>query len=241
MGISAVLLAVSVAAGASQGIVDESSAPRVLDYGDRGAAVEILNDRLAEAGFNPDGGAVFGRKTRHAVYAFQKHHGIAVTGKFSPFMWDLLAEPIELPRRAQADRMEIDLGKQVLYVIENHQVARVLPISSGNGRSYLTETGGVDRAHTPEGVFRFQRRIRGMREAFLGIMYNPYYFFNGYAIHGSPSVPNYPASHGCVRVTMWDMDLLMKHHLKIGQTLYIYGKRTAPPDPVPERPAPRRV
>ena len=26
------------------------------------------------------------------------------------------------------------------------------------------------------------------------------YFIRGYAIHGYPSVPNYPASHGCLRV-----------------------------------------
>ena len=29
------------------------------------------------------------------------------------------------------------------------------------------------------------------------------YFTGGYAIHGNPSVPPYPASHGCVRVPMW--------------------------------------
>ena len=25
----------------------------------------------------------------------------------------------------------------------------------------------------------------------------------GFAIHGYPSVPAYPASHGCVRIPMW--------------------------------------
>ena len=29
------------------------------------------------------------------------------------------------------------------------------------------------------------------------------YFLRGFAIHGYPSVPPYPASHGCVRVPMW--------------------------------------
>ncbi len=67
-------------------------------------------------------------------------------------------------------------------------------------------------------------------------MWNPYYFWRGFAIHGSPSVPNYPASHGCIRVTMWDMDLLVSH-FEIGQRVYIYGKRKAPPPPfVPEEP-----
>ncbi len=61
------------------------------------------------------------------------------------------------------------------------------------------------------------------------MLYNPFYFRGGYAVHGSPSVPNYPASHGCIRVTMWDMDLLLDY-LEIGQTVYLYGQSTlAPP------------
>jgi lipoprotein-anchoring transpeptidase ErfK/SrfK len=79
-----------------------------------------------------------------------------------------------------------------------------------------------------------------MREAFLGQMYNPYYFHGGYAIHGSPSVPNYPASHGCIRVTMWDMDLLLEH-FEVGMAVYIYGKRKAAPEPGPPAPPPRFV
>ena len=34
-------------------------------------------------------------------------------------------------------------------------------------------------------------------------MYYPSYFVGGYAIHGSPSVPRYPVSHGCIRIPMW--------------------------------------
>jgi lipoprotein-anchoring transpeptidase ErfK/SrfK len=59
-------------------------------------------------------------------------------------------------------------------------------------------------------------------------MYKPYYFRGGYAIHGSPSVPGYPASHGCVRVTNADMDFL-RDHLDLGMTVYVYGQRTENP------------
>ncbi len=77
--------------------------------------------------------------------------------------------------------------------------------------------------------------------SYLGELYNPYYFLGGYAIHGSPSVPNYPASHGCIRVTNWDMDLL-REHLEVGQTLYIYGFRTeAPPRELIQHPPPAAV
>ena len=35
-------------------------------------------------------------------------------------------------------------------------------------------------------------------------MYNPVYFNYGVAVHGLSNVPNYPASHGCVRVPSFD-------------------------------------
>jgi lipoprotein-anchoring transpeptidase ErfK/SrfK len=44
----------------------------------------------------------------------------------------------------------------------------------------------------------------------LGSMYRPKYFRGGWAVHGSGSIPPWPASHGCVRVSnaamdwMWD-------------------------------------
>jgi hypothetical protein len=35
----------------------------------------------------------------------------------------------------------------------------------------------------------------------LGSMYRPSYLHRGYAVHGIISVPAYPGSHGCVRMT----------------------------------------
>jgi len=35
------------------------------------------------------------------------------------------------------------------------------------------------------------------------LLYYPSYILNGIAVHGSPSVPTYPASHGCIRVPMY--------------------------------------
>ncbi len=146
-------------------------------------------------------------------------------------MWSLLERPIELPRQAQENRIEVDLAKQVLYVVEDHEVVRIVTVSSGSGLPYIGSNGKRQIATTPEGMFTFQRRIRGIRRAPLGVLYNPYYFKGGIALHGSPSVPNSPASHGCVRVTNWDMDMLVDH-LEVGQTIYVYGDALPPP---PER------
>lgn len=204
--------------------------PDALAYGDEGAWVAELNDQLEEAGFHPDGDAKFGRRTRHAVFAFQKHHVLPTTGSFTSEMWDLLEEPITLPARPERNRVEVDLGKQVLYLVDEGRVELVLPVSSASGGTYRHSSGSLTRAATPEGKFEFERRVRGWRRSYLGSLYNPYYFRGGYAIHGSSSVPNYPASHGCIRLTMWDMDLV-KTKIDLGLTIYVYGKRTEPPEP----------
>ena len=56
---------------------------------------------------------------------------------------------------------------------------------------------------TPVGLHNVNReRPQGWWEGDLGRIYRPKYFVGGVAVHGSNSVPNYPASHGCVRVTV---------------------------------------
>ncbi len=196
-----------------------------LSYGDDGPLVAELNRRLNAAGFNADDGNQFGGETRHAVYAFQKHHEMDTDGVFAADMWDTLSEPILLPRQQFPDRVEVNLGKQTLYVLEDHEVVYVAPISSGNGELYDTASGGRAYAVTPEGEYAFDRRIDGVRRSFLGTLYNPFYFRGGFAVHGSGNVPNYPDSHGCVRLTMWD-SIKLKDYFFVGQPVYVYGDRT---------------
>jgi lipoprotein-anchoring transpeptidase ErfK/SrfK len=47
----------------------------------------------------------------------------------------------------------------------------------------------------------------------LGQLYRPRYFNGGVAVHGYPSVPAYPASHGCVRVSLAAMDMIWRDDL----------------------------
>jgi lipoprotein-anchoring transpeptidase ErfK/SrfK len=53
-------------------------------------------------------------------------------------------------------------------------------------------------------------------------MYRPNYFYAGYAVHGMTSVPAYPASHGCVRMTVPTMDRMWPS-LWIGMPVAIYN------------------
>ncbi|MEK7411268.1 MAG: L,D-transpeptidase, partial [Actinomycetota bacterium] len=74
------------------------------------------------------------------------------------------------------------------------------------------------------GKFKINReRPNGWWVGDLGQIYRPKYFSGGIAIHGSYSVPAYPASHGCVRIStaamdmIWDLDLLPR-----GTTVWVY-------------------
>ena len=45
----------------------------------------------------------------------------------------------------------------------------------------------------------------------------------GVAVHGAPRVPNYPASHGCIRVVNPVMDLIWGQNLlPLGSTVWIH-------------------
>ena len=68
------------------------------------------------------------------------------------------------------------------------------------------------------GEWDVYRQIDGWRESRLGRLWRPKYFNEqGIAIHGYENVPPYPASHGCVRVTieamnhLWETDALPIH------------------------------
>lgn len=99
-------------------------------------------------------------------------------------------------------RIDVNLSRQMLSVIdESGRVTKVLPISSGSGGWYVSE-GEKRRAVTPTGRFKVYRKTPGWHKSPLGLMYYPVYIVGGIAIHGSPSVPRRPASHGCIRIPM---------------------------------------
>ena len=100
-------------------------------------------------------------------------------------------------------RIDVDLGRQMLTVTDaSGNVVRTLPVSTGSGMWYVSE-GEKRRAVTPTGHFRVHRKIPGWHKSPLGLMYYPVYIAGGVAIHGSPSVPRRPASHGCIRIPMY--------------------------------------
>jgi hypothetical protein len=146
----------------------------------------------------------FGLKTTQSVWAWQALHGLPRTGVLTPDM-----ERLVLAGKPQAmlrpdlgpTHSEVDLALQVLLVFQDGKPELITHVSTGSGRHYC-DRGHCGTAITTVGSFHYTRRVKGWRHAPLGLLYNPIYFNGGIAVHGAPSVPNYPASHGCVRIPM---------------------------------------
>ena len=105
------------------------------------------------------------------------------------------------PRSHSGYLIEVDKTKQIMMIVQNGYARNTFNISSGSDHPY-NEGGNSGSAHTPEGVFTVIRAVNGPDHGPLGTLYRPQYFtWQGHAVHGYTSVPPYPASHGCVRVS----------------------------------------
>jgi lipoprotein-anchoring transpeptidase ErfK/SrfK len=161
--------------------------------------------------------------TRHAITAFQKVEGRKRTGILSAADIETLrfAETPKARFQTAAPHVEIDLTRQVLFLTDAAgNVVRILPVSSGNEKRYFDQ-GKWQVAHTPRGHFRIERKINGVRKASLGNLYYPNYFYGGVAVHGSNSVPAYPASHGCVRIPRF-ADRAFSAMVRVGTEIFVY-------------------
>ena len=211
-----------------------------LTVGSRGPAVEALEARLSDLRYDVgplDG--LFDVNTQHAVMAFQKTEGLSRTGIATASMVRVL-ERSELPPAAVPgggdNRVEIDLDAQVLRLYRGGDLLRTLSVSTGTNEIFCSQ-GRCRRAVTPTGAYRIYEQRRGWETSPLGRLYNSNYFNGGIAIHGSPSVPATPASHGCVRIPMASAEWFPTE-VHVGTPVYVYGNGAPPPPPLAEEPPP---
>lgn len=160
--------------------------------------------------------------TKHAIVAFQKVERRKRTGILNASeLAAMRSASRPQPRFTGETHVEVDIPRQVLFLVnENGVVTRILPVSSGNEKKYYQD-GKWQIAHTVRGNFKIIRKIKGVRKAPLGSLYNPNYFHGGWAIHGSNSVPAYPASHGCVRIPRF-ADKAFSDMIWVGMRVYVY-------------------
>ena len=199
---------------------------RQLSRGDVGDEVTWLQKRLDELGYwNGPADGHYGALTSQAVMAFEKANGLQRDGILDNQVRTLLESDIDPPtaRTTSGYWIEVDLKRQIVMGVRNGTAQWILNTSTGSGNWYTTPDGERSQAITPTGTFSVYRQIDGMRDAPLGKMWRPKYFYNGFALHGSTSVPAYPASHGCVRLSYGAIDWLWASgNAPIGTRVKVY-------------------
>jgi L,D-transpeptidase catalytic domain len=165
-----------------------------VQYGSRGRLVQLVQQRLAALHFYMPQTGVFDQGTQLALNAYHRLLGWG-EGRISldaRTITDLLNGVGKFVVRYphQGRHAEGDLTHQVLALINGSQVDTIYPISSG-------------KPSTPTilGSYQVYSRVPGYLPD--GMYYSDF-FIRGYAIHGYNPAPDYPASHGCMRLPIVD-------------------------------------
>ena len=181
------------------------------------AELKLAQSRLTEMGYSAG---------RPGLIAFQKYEGRKVTGQIHRDDFDAIMNA-HAPRAKDLGykHVEVDLDRQVLLATDDEGIVKkVLPVSTGSNKQY-NEKGMSGLAYTPRGRFRIYAKIAGWRKSPLGLLYYPNYFSDGLAIHGNSSVPDTPASHGCIRVPNSAAIELYKQ-MPVGTIVLIYDQQS---------------
>jgi hypothetical protein len=179
---------------------------------------------LSEQGFwtGPIDGR-FDAGSQSALLAFQKWHSRDVTGALTTEELEAIRTSTSAHARELGyEHVEVDLDRQVLTLVNEDGGVRVLPVSSGNNKTF-TDEGQESIAYTPRGRFLVYYKEAGWKSGSLGRTYYANFISGGVAIHGSRTVPNEPASHGCIRIPMFAAREVSKL-LRLGTIVLVYDK-----------------
>lgn len=199
-----------------------------------GDATAAIQQRLLDLGFwNGGADGTYGLTTKQAVMAFQKYIGLERTGKVDEQTAAFLQNVTERAHGTAdtGDLVEVDKDKQLLFIVRGGRTVWTFNTSTATGLTYHEEDknspgefqDGV--SITPNGLWKVTRdRPEGWWEGDLGQIYRPKYFRGGVAVHGSNSIPEYPASHGCVRLSVPAMDFIWDQGLMpLQSVVWVHG------------------
>ena len=180
--------------------------------------------RLSELGYWT--GTIDGRLdegTTAAVIAFQKWEGREITGKLTVSELEAIRNGVAPnPRDLGYEHVEVDVDRQVLMLVNEEGSVRVLPVSTGNDKSFMDQ-GQMSVAYTPRGRFVVYDKTYGWENGDLGSVYYANYISGGVAIHGYLTVPTTPASHGCIRIPMFAARAVSRL-MPVGTIVLVYDK-----------------
>jgi L,D-transpeptidase catalytic domain/Putative peptidoglycan binding domain len=181
--------------------------------GSSGVKVLLLQRGLLKLGFATPVTGSFDGLTANAVNVFRKTNGMGRDGYATTSVYAMVlrrqgAFQLRYPKSGtHGKHVEFDWSRQVLVLADRGRPYRAYHVSSG-------------KPSTPTvfGSYRFYWKQPGTNSH--GMVHSSY-FIGGYAIHGYASVPNFPASHGCLRVPMPNA-LSIYNWIDIGDPIYTY-------------------
>ena len=162
-------------------------------FGSRGLFVDLMQQRLLAVHVFVPASGVYDTQMGLAVDAYHRLLGRGTSQQLDGAAISSLLNgkgTFRVRHPGDGTHIEGNLSKQLLAEIYGSKVYRIYPISSG-------------KPSTPTvlGHFRVYQRTPGYLP---DGMYYSSFFYGGYAIHGYNPAPDYPASHGCMRLPIID-------------------------------------
>jgi hypothetical protein len=181
-----------------------------LRQGECGDVVVGFKRAIRKMGYIANSGECFGGKTARGVLAYRKVNGLARSYRAGKgLVQHVFAGKggYEVKHPGAGEHVEAPLDKQVLVFAKGDKPFAIYPISSGKSST-----------PTVTGHFTFIRTEPGYNSHG---MYYSFYFYGGYAVHGYESVPDYPASHGCLRTFIADQPEIYER-INYGESIFIF-------------------
>ena len=181
-----------------------------LRRGRCGDVVVGFKKAMRKMGYIANGGRCFGAKTARGVLAYRKVNRMTRSSRAGRGLVKRVFAGrggYRVRHPDAGEHLEVSLSKQVLVFARGGRPSAIYPISSG-----------APATPTVRGRFRFYLTQPGYNSK---RMYNSFYFIRGYAIHGYSSVPNYPASHGCIRTFMADQPEVY-NRIDHGESVFVF-------------------
>ena len=181
-----------------------------LRQGQCGPVVVGFKKAMRKMGYIANSGRCFGGKTARGVLAYRKVNGMTSSFRSGKGLVKRVFSGrghYKVRHPGAGEHVEVSLSRQVMAFAKGKEPFAIYPISSGTSAT-----------PTVTGHYTFIRTEPGYNN--LG-MYYSWYFIGGYAIHGYKSVPNYPASHGCVRTFIADQPEIF-NRIFYGEDVFVY-------------------
>lgn len=157
--------------------------------GQSGVAIRVFQQRLAALKYVVPTNGKYDAATARAFMAFRKNNFLSRRESAGKTVAKKLAAGkggFKLRHPKAGRHVEVSIKRQVMVFADKGRVQRIYHVSTG-----------APSTPTIRGTYRVYRKDFGTNAK--GMVHSAY-FIRGYAIHGYSSVPNFNASHGCVRV-----------------------------------------